>query len=138
MSAFLADVYAGSRLVPDAGFSCLAEGQPITVQANRAGRLYLPCACGQHFLDGQSDDGVTLVGLRLAVPRLDEFRGVWPKAITENQPRLVAAWDTLSPDERAEAMAGVATYLAARRAAGYLSVPTGARYLSDELWRRAA
>lgn len=135
MSALLADVAAGTRLVPDDGFDCLAEGETITVQADRAGRLYLPCRCGQHFLDGQSDDGVTLIGLRLAVPTLVEFRGVWPRAITENQPRLVVAWDTLSPDERAEAMAGVATYLAARRAAGYISVPTGARYLSDKLWR---
>jgi len=59
----LKDVQEGDDLVADAGFNCTAEGDHKTVHANGDGELYIPCADGKHFLDGQADESGKLVGL---------------------------------------------------------------------------
>jgi hypothetical protein len=59
------EVKEGSILVADDGFTCLRNGEVLTVQKDEEG-LYVPCCDGQHYIDGQiSDDGKTYVGLTL-------------------------------------------------------------------------
>lgn len=61
------DLYAGQRLVADGGFTCLSEGQVVTVHESEAGELFVRCNEGPaHFLDGQIDPEGTVVGLRPA------------------------------------------------------------------------
>ena len=55
-------VKAGMKIKTDAGFTCLASGVPHTVCENDHG-LFIPCAMGQHYLDGQDDGDGYLVGL---------------------------------------------------------------------------
>lgn len=50
----------GMRLVSDAGFPCIKEGEVREVRQCADG-LYVDCAGGRHYLSGQDDDGV-LVG----------------------------------------------------------------------------
>ncbi|KRE00090.1 hypothetical protein ASE63_08285 [Bosea sp. Root381] len=60
-------VQPGTQLVCDGGFTCLADGQQVTVQASRGGSLYVPCDCGQHDLEGQLDmAGENYIGFMLA------------------------------------------------------------------------
>jgi hypothetical protein len=64
----IAEVGPGTRLVAEPGFTCLHDGQVVTVRSDGGG-LYVPCAHGKHRLDGQlSGDGTEYVGLSLAVP----------------------------------------------------------------------
>lgn len=64
----IAEVGPGTRLVADAGFTCLPEGAVVTVRSDGERGLYIPCAHYKHYLDGQlSDDGSEYVGLSLAV-----------------------------------------------------------------------
>jgi hypothetical protein len=61
----LSDVKIGETLYTDAGFTCMQAG-PNIVEADEAGRLFIKCGDGRHYLDGQLDfaDQETLVGLR--------------------------------------------------------------------------
>lgn len=61
--AKLSELKPGHILIPDGGFTCMKEGVPVAVARDQAGALYVPCRSGGHTLDGQADDGETLVGL---------------------------------------------------------------------------
>lgn len=65
----LSEVSAGNFLVADGGFTCLAAGQKCEVKTDAAG-LYIECADGRHYLDGQTDfaTGKQLVGLAASHP----------------------------------------------------------------------
>ena len=56
------DVHPGTMLIADGGFTCIKEGDVLTVEADRNG-MYVPCRDGKHYLDGQVDRG-HYVGLR--------------------------------------------------------------------------
>lgn len=61
--AQVAAVGAGDVLVADGGFTCLREGQRVTVECDAHGLKRVRCADGWHDLAGQvSDDGSELVG----------------------------------------------------------------------------
>ena len=60
-TANLCTVSAGDILNVDAGFDCMAGR--VTVARGETGALYVPCACGRHYLDGQADSDGVLVGL---------------------------------------------------------------------------
>lgn len=60
------DVKAGDFLVADDGFTCIADGAVLEVQQEPDGTLWVPCATGQHGLDGQEDEDGILVGLARA------------------------------------------------------------------------
>lgn len=57
------EVRAGTRLRADGGFTCLLEGEVVTVEAD-GDMLFVPCVNGKHDLDGQRDfdTGETYVG----------------------------------------------------------------------------
>lgn len=57
----LEDVKEGDVLVADGGFTCLKEGERCEVRKDEVG-LYVLCQGGKHYLEGQTDDGVTLIG----------------------------------------------------------------------------
>lgn len=60
----LEDVKDGDVLIADAGFTCLPDGGARTVHEDNDGHLYVSCAEGRHYLNGQiSSDGRHLVGL---------------------------------------------------------------------------
>lgn len=70
--AKLSEVKPGDILIADGGFTCIPEGARLTVREDSDG-LYVPCAGddadsghpiigGQHYLEGQADDGEHLVG----------------------------------------------------------------------------
>ena len=60
--AKIATTTPGTVLVADAGFTCLATGQECPVQADETGALYIACAEGRHYLDGQ-EEGEVYLGL---------------------------------------------------------------------------
>lgn len=64
------EVKPGDRLVPDDAFDCLEEGVPVEVRKDEDG-LYVCCADGSHYLDGQLDfdSGEFLIGFRRATER---------------------------------------------------------------------
>lgn len=68
MAIKLQDVKPGDRLVPDAGFSCLRKGEAYAVRsAEDAKGLFINCADGRHYLDGQTNEETgELVGLSRA------------------------------------------------------------------------
>jgi len=52
----------GAELIADGGFTCLADGDVCKVRKDEHG-LYVACAEGKHYLDGQLDeDGENYVG----------------------------------------------------------------------------
>ena len=51
----------GDSLFADAGIDCIVGR--VTVARAETGALYVPCACGRHYLDGQADADGVLVGL---------------------------------------------------------------------------
>jgi hypothetical protein len=75
-------VKAGTRLIADGGFTCLEEGEVVTVEAEDDGELFVRCCADDngepgkpvskdrnehHGLDGQLDDeGKNYVGFWLA------------------------------------------------------------------------
>lgn len=73
--ARVADIKVGDTVIPDGGFvatingqdgKCMTEGAELTVQDDPAHGLYVPCAHGKHFLDGQiepTDVGEVYIGL---------------------------------------------------------------------------
>ena len=61
--ATTASTRAGDFVVTDAGFDCLAANTRHKVEADADG-LFVRCADGQHYLEGQlSDDETAYVGL---------------------------------------------------------------------------
>ncbi len=83
----LADLKPGDRLVADGGFTCLADGEVVTVEADAKGELFVRCAgpdegdnadaaygkpstpkrgC-EHGLDGQENEAGEVVGLSRAL-----------------------------------------------------------------------
>ncbi len=60
----LSEVSVDDVLVADGGFTCLKQGEYLTVYENQNGELYVECSHGPHLLDGQVDwdDGDTLIG----------------------------------------------------------------------------
>ena len=46
------EVKVGDYLETDAGFTCVDAGSVLQVRESE-GRLYIPCRCGQHSLEGQ-------------------------------------------------------------------------------------
>lgn len=61
--ALVSETKVGSVLIPDKGFDCMEEAIACIVDHD-ADDLYVPCAEGRHYLDGQlSDDGTEYVGL---------------------------------------------------------------------------
>lgn len=61
--AKMSQLKAGDRVLTY-GFTCTDDVNSLTVYADISGDLYVCCAYGQHFLDGQAlDDGDTLVGV---------------------------------------------------------------------------
>jgi hypothetical protein len=60
--AKLSDVRVGTKLVPDAGFTCMEAGAILEVAEDDKG-LFVPCSHGRHYLDGQLEDGVEYIGL---------------------------------------------------------------------------
>jgi len=62
----LDDLSRGDILIADGGFTCLNEGDLCRVHRDADG-LYVRCAEGRHYLDGQvDDDDGDLVGFRRA------------------------------------------------------------------------
>lgn len=61
--AKLSEVKPGHILIADGGFPCIKDGARLVVEQDGDGDLFVPCAEGPHLLDGQADDGETLVGL---------------------------------------------------------------------------
>lgn len=75
----LDDLKPGDKLVADGGFTCLYEGEVVTVQKDGSGELFVMCAgekpgqdygkpqttkrTGQHGLDGQCGENGECVGL---------------------------------------------------------------------------
>ena len=58
----LADLRPGDVLVADGGFTCVADGAELIVEADDRG-FFFRCAGGVHRINGQLKDGF-LVGLR--------------------------------------------------------------------------
>lgn len=63
--ANIAQVGAGTRLQCDGGFDCMREHEIKIVVLDPAGKPFISCDHGQHFLDGQVDDEAdgSLIGL---------------------------------------------------------------------------
>lgn len=62
----LSALKVGDKLKADAGFTCLADGAEVEVQALDDGSLFIACSEGEHHLDGQKDDATgRLTGLTL-------------------------------------------------------------------------
>lgn len=60
-------VAVGTKLICDDGFTCLKDHAVVEVKEDDEGDLYVPCAEGEHGLDGQVDDaGENYVGFWLA------------------------------------------------------------------------
>lgn len=60
--AKLSELKEGDFVLIDGGFSCLSQGK-AQVRADDSGRLFIPCSSGNHYLDGQADDGEHCVGI---------------------------------------------------------------------------
>jgi hypothetical protein len=58
-------VEEGTMLYTDDGFTCLKLNECATVQKDDNG-LFIPCAEGKHYLEGQTDDGEFYVGFSLS------------------------------------------------------------------------
>lgn len=70
------EVHEGTRLVADDGFTCLDEGQVCCVQKNNHG-LFVTCAEGQHYLDGQLDIQFGAYYIGFDIENLSQPRGRW-------------------------------------------------------------
>lgn len=58
----LEDLSAGSIVKADGGFTCIEPGEHV-VHADEHGKLFILCADGRHFLDGQVGGDGTLIGI---------------------------------------------------------------------------
>lgn len=63
MALMLKELKSGDVLIADGGFTCLKEGQEVTVQADDDGELFFPCVNGRHWFNGQIDDEGAVIGL---------------------------------------------------------------------------
>lgn len=61
--AKISEVKAGTRLVTDAGFTCLRRNVRRLVRKDELG-LYIKCSEGNHYLDGQAQ-GRHYIGLKV-------------------------------------------------------------------------
>ena len=62
------EVREGDILRADGGFTCIPDGAELGVlfhEDPEKGGLYVECANGKHFLDGQLDDGDQYIGFTL-------------------------------------------------------------------------
>jgi hypothetical protein len=59
------NVSEGVTIFTDAGFACIDENSVLVVQRDDGG-LFVPCAEGKHYLDGQLDCGTVYVGFFVA------------------------------------------------------------------------
>lgn len=67
-------VQVGSALICDGGFVsedsptgfCMDEGDIKVVEQDIAGKLFVPCRCGPHMLEGQENEDGTYTGFWLA------------------------------------------------------------------------
>ena len=64
MYAKNSEVKAGTILIADDGFTCLHDGAERTVESDDDG-LFIPCAAGKHYLDGQLNENDEYVGLTI-------------------------------------------------------------------------
>lgn len=46
----------------DGGFTCIGEGEKVELLKDNHG-LYFICEDGQHYIEGQADDGLHCIGL---------------------------------------------------------------------------
>jgi hypothetical protein len=60
--AELSKLRAGDLVELDDGFDCAPPGK-VMLHFGKGRRLYFICSHGQHFVDGQADDGVHCVGM---------------------------------------------------------------------------
>lgn len=60
----LDDLRPGQPVHVDAGFPCMGAGVRM-VRSDDAGRLFVHCASGHHYLDGQITHDGTLAGITL-------------------------------------------------------------------------
>jgi len=65
---YLKDLKAGHRVQADAGFTCIVPDAILDVKATDGGALFVVCADGKHFLEGQEEEDGSLVGFRLHQP----------------------------------------------------------------------
>ncbi len=60
-------VTVGTKLIGDAGFTCLSVNVVVDTLADETGELYVQCKDGRHYLEGQLDDaGENYIGFKLA------------------------------------------------------------------------
>lgn len=63
VQATIAGVKPGTRLIADAGFTCLLHGEVCEVREDGDRGLYVGCIQGRHYLDGgQLDDADRYIG----------------------------------------------------------------------------
>lgn len=58
----LTDLKDGDFILCDNGFTCLEQGRH-TVKSDEQGDLYIDCAMGYHYLDGQENEDGDLIGI---------------------------------------------------------------------------
>lgn len=58
----LSEAKAGQIIETDSGFTCIGAGEKVALLADDHG-LYFLCEDGEHYIDGQADDGEYCVGL---------------------------------------------------------------------------
>lgn len=57
-----AEITEGQKLAADSGFTCLDDGHLCTVEHDPERALFVACAEGRHFLDGQEGENGELIG----------------------------------------------------------------------------
>ncbi|BCH33168.1 hypothetical protein MesoLjLc_50980 [Mesorhizobium sp. L-8-10] len=60
--AKLSQLKLGDRIATDGDFTCGISNKTLAIERDDHG-LYVPCDEGNHYLDGQADDGEHLVGI---------------------------------------------------------------------------
>lgn len=59
-----ANVREGDFLRADGGFTCIDEGAVLQVKRGKEG-LFVSCSAGEHYIEGQLDDGCEYIGFEL-------------------------------------------------------------------------
>lgn len=78
---------------------------------------------------GPEDPKAVERGFRRAFPQ-------WPTYVGDSEPAARAAWQQLSPDERAEAVARIGDYVEAAKAGGRKAVCSFGIYLGEKRWEK--
>jgi len=88
----LSELKVGDSLIADEGFSCLLNGECVTVEKDLV-NLFVRCSDGKHFLDGQVsfEDHDTLIGLTLKVDKEDPLE-VRTMAQPKCPPNTIRVW----------------------------------------------